>query len=247
MTGRVQALGSALLPAAVLGLALALAGWFIGHGFLRGRSATRYVEVKGLAEQEVAANLALWPLRFVTTGDDLAVAQTEITRDTREVFRFLARHGIDTAGVQLMALEVSDAEANRFQGERGGTRFVIQQTLMVRSNKPEVVLTASQRVSELVRAGVVLSSSGEYGIGGPTFVFTKLNDLKPAMVKQATANARAAAEQFAADSRTTLGDIRYANQGVFVILPRDQAPGVNEGSQLQKIVRVVSTVQYLLE
>jgi uncharacterized protein len=247
MTASVQAFGRPLLPAAVLAVGLALAGWFVGHGFMPGRTAARYVEVKGLAEQEVAADLALWPLRFVTTGDDLAIAQTKITRDTREVFGFLARHGIDTSGVQLLALEVSDAEANRFQGERGGTRFVIQQTVMVRSTKPEVVLSASQRVSELVRAGVVLSSSGEYGIGGPTFVFTRLNELKPAMVNKATANARAAAEQFAEDSKTTLGDIRYANQGVFVILPRDQAPGVNEGGQLQKIVRVVSTVQYLLE
>ena len=41
--------------------------------------------------------------------------------------------------------------------------------------------------------------------------------------------------------RTTLGGIRQANQGVFVILPRDQAPGVNEGSQRRKTVRVVST------
>ncbi len=233
--------------ALVLALGIALAGWFVGHGFLRGRTAARFVEVKGLAEQEVAADLALWPLRFVTTGDDLSAAQTEITRDTREVYTFLGRHGIDTSAVQLLALEVSDAEANRFQSERGGTRFVIQQTVMVRSDKPRVVLAASQRVSELVRAGVVLSSSGEYGIGGPTFVFTNLNQLKPAMVAQATANARAAAEQFAADSRTRLGDIRYANQGIFVILPRDQAPGVSEGGQLQKIVRVVSTVQYLLE
>jgi uncharacterized protein len=247
MTASVHGFGRPVLPAAVLAVGLALAGWFVGHGFMRGRTAARYVEVKGLAEQEVAADLALWPLRFVTTGDDLAIAQTKITRDTREVFGFLARHGVDTSDVQLLALEVSDAEANRFQGERGGTRFVIQQTVMVRSNKPAVVLSASQRVSELVRAGVVLSSSGEYGIGGPTFVFTRLNELKPAMVNKATANARAAAEQFAEDSKTTLGDIRYANQGVFVILPRDQAPGVSEGGQLQKIVRVVSTVQYLLE
>jgi len=235
------------LPALILAVGLALGGWFVGHGFVRGRSASRHVEVKGLAEREVAADLALWPFRFVSTGDDLAVAQAEITRDTREVYSFLARHGIDTAAVQLLALEVSDAHANRFQSERGGTRFVIQQTVMVRSDKPQVVLAASQRVSELVRAGVILSSSGEYGIGGPTFVFTKLNQLKPAMVAEATSNARAAAQQFAADSRTTLGDIRYANQGLFVILPRDQAPGVNEGGQLQKIVRVVSTVQYLLE
>ena len=247
MTAGLPSLDRLTLPAVLVAVGLAVAGWFVGHGFLRGRTAARYVEVKGLAEREVAADLALWPLRFVTTGNDLAVAQAEITRDTREVYSFLARHGVDTAGVQLLALEVSDAEANRLPGERGGTRFVIQQTVMVRSDKPQVVLAASQRVSELVKAGVILSSSGEYGIGGPTFVFTKLNQLKPAMVAEATGNARGAAQQFAADSRTTLGDIRYANQGVFVILPRDQAPGVNEGGQLQKIVRVVSTVQYLLE
>lgn len=242
-----RALGRTGVAAVLLAVGIAIAGWFVGHGFVQGRTASRYVEVKGLAEREVSADLALWPLRFVSTGDDLAVAQAEITRDTREVYSFLARHGIDSSAVQLLALEVSDADANRFQSERGGTRFVIQQTVMVRSDKPQVVRAASQRVSELVRAGVILSSSGEYGIGGPTFVFTKLNELKPAMVAQATANARAAAEQFATDSRTSLGDIRYANQGVFVILPRDQAPGVNEGGQLQKIVRVVSTVQYLLE
>ena len=67
------------------------------------------------------------------------------------------------------------------------------------------------------------------------------------MVAEATANARAAAEQFAKDSRNALGHIRHANQGIFVILPRDQAPGVNESGQLQKIVRVVSTVQYFLK
>jgi uncharacterized protein len=235
-----------LFPALLLALGLILGGWFIGHGFALGRATDRYVEVKGLAEREVTADLALWPLRYVATGDDLAVAQAAITRSSRQVFTFLGRHGIDTSAVQLQALEVSDAYANRFPGERGGPRYVIQQTVMVRSPKPEVVMAASQRVSELVGAGVVLSSSGEYGVGGPTFVFTRLNQLKPSMVAEATANARAAADQFAKDSRSALGDIRHANQGVFVILPRDQAPGVNESGQLQKIVRLVSTVQYFL-
>lgn len=239
--------GRPTLSAIILALGVALAGLLIGHGFASGRATDRYVEVKGLAEREVTADMALWPLRYVSTGDDLAATQAQISRNTRQVYAFLGRNGIDTSSVQLQALEVSDAFANRFPGERGGPRYVIQQTVMVRSRKPEVVMAASQRVSELVGAGVVLSSTGEYGIGGPTFLFTRLNELKPAMVREATANARAAAEQFAADSRTELGGIRHANQGVFVILPRDQAPGVNEGAQLQKIVRVVSTVQYFLE
>ena len=232
--------------AVVIAVGLALGGGFIGQGFAKGRAAEPYVEVKGLAEQEVVANLALWPLRFVATGNDLKVTQAEISRESREVFAFLGRHRIDTAGVQLQGLEVSDAFANRFQTERTGPRYVIQQTLIVRSADPNAVLAASQRVSELVAAGVVLSSSGEFGIGGPTFVFTRLNQLKPTMIAAATANARAAAEQFARDSRSTLGGIRQASQGVFVILPRDQAPGVSEESQLHKTVRVVSTVQYFL-
>jgi uncharacterized protein len=236
-----------LVSAVLLGIGLALGGWFVGRGFAEGRSTDRYVEVKGLAEREVTADLALWPLRYVATGNDLGLAQAGITRSTREVFAFLTRHGIDTSTVQLQGLEVSDAFANRFAGERAGPRFVIQQTVMVRSSKPEVVMATSQRVSELVGAGVVLSSSGEYGMGGPTFVFSRLNQLKPSMVAEATANARAAAEQFAKDSRSALGEIRRASQGVFVILPRDQAPGINESAQLQKIVRLVSTVQYALQ
>jgi uncharacterized protein len=233
--------------AVVLATGLAAAGWFIGHGFAQGRAAARYVEVKGLAEREVAADLALWPLRFVTSGNDLAVAQAEISRATRQVFAFLARHNVDTSGVQLQALEVADAHTNQFQSDRAGPRFVIQQTIIVRSHRPEVVRAASQRVSELVAAGVVLSSTGEFGVSGPTFVFTGLNKLKPAMIAEATANARTAAEQFARDSRSALGGIRQASQGVFVILPRDQAPGVSEGGQLHKTVRVVSTVQYFLK
>ena len=55
------------------------------------------------------------------------------------------------------------------------------------------------------------------------------------MIAEATANARSAAEQFARDSGSAVSGIRQANQGVFVILPRDQAPGINESSQLQKM------------
>src|SRR5918992_4877082 len=117
----------------VLALGLVLGGWLIGRGFERGRASAQYVEVKGLAEREVTADLALWPLRYVSTGDDLASTQAQITRNTRQVLGFLGRNGIDTASVQLQALEVSDAFANRFPGDRGGPRYVIQQTVMVRS------------------------------------------------------------------------------------------------------------------
>jgi len=149
--------------------------------------------------------------------------------------------------VALQDFGVSDAQANQYGGTvQPGSRYVIRQTMVVRSTEPDRIQRASQRVGDLVSAGVVLSSGQEYGGGGPTFVFTKLNTLKPQMIKQATARAREAAEQFASDARSSLGGIRQANQGVFEILPRDQAPGANESAQIRKIVRVVSTIDYYL-
>ena len=100
-----------LISAVLVALGLSLGGWFIGEGFTRGRASDRFVEVKGLAEREVTADLALWPLRYVSTGNDLTAAQAQITRNTRQVFAFLSRNGIDTTAVQLQALEVSDAFA----------------------------------------------------------------------------------------------------------------------------------------
>jgi hypothetical protein len=231
-----------------LAVGVALGGFFVGRGFVQARTVDRFVTVKGVAEREVKADLALWPIRFVAASNDLRQAQAEIARSTRQVVALLARHAIDTSTVEVLGLEVQDAYANPYREGPVTNRFIVTQTIMVRSTVPDSIMAASQRVGDLLEAGVLLSSG--YGPGGPagtpTFLFTRLNDLKPAMIAEATAAAREAAEQFAADAQTTLGGIRQANQGVFVILPRDQASGVTEESQLFKTVRVVATVDYYL-
>jgi len=238
-----------LSSAAVLvAVGLALGGWFVGHGFVKARSADRFVTVKGVSEREVKADLALWPLRLVVGDNDLSRAQTTLARNTREVMAFLARHEIDTTQADLQGIRVVDVYAQQWGGAASApNRFIITQTVMVRSSDPDRIFAASQHVGDLIDASVVLSSGEEYGPGGPAFVFTRLNDLKPAMIAEATASAREAAEQFAQDSRSDIAGIRRANQGVFVILPRDEAPGVSEQNQLFKKIRVVSTIDYLLK
>jgi len=226
-------------------VALVLAGWFVGNGFYRGRGAERYVTVKGLAERDVQADIGLWPIRFVVGDDNLGTAQYKIEQSKRAVMFFLKQHAIDSANVALQDMSVVDMQAERYRSGEPGKRFIISQTLMVRTSDPRLILNASQDVGKLVEAGVVLST-GDYGTG-PTYVFTKLNDLKPEMIAEATRNARQAGEQFAKDSGSKLGKIRRAYQGTFEILPRDRAPGIMENIQLSKTVRVVSTVDYYLK
>ena len=239
---------SLLLPAAIVALGLALAGLLAGSGFVRFRTGDRTVTVKGVAEREARADLAIWPLRIVVADDDLQRASATLEGSLGTVRRFLAAQGLDQRGDEITIGEfvVTDARSTPGGSYQPGGRYVIRQTLVVRSTHPDRVLAASQRVAELVRQGVVLTSGQEWGGGGPTFVFTQLNALKPTMIAEATARAREGAEQFARDSKSALGGIRRASQGVFEILPRDQAPGISQESQLVKTVRVVTTVEWAL-
>lgn len=51
-----------LLPALSIAAAVAFAGWSVGQGVERFRMADRSVTVKGLAEQDVSSDFAVWTL-----------------------------------------------------------------------------------------------------------------------------------------------------------------------------------------
>ncbi len=235
-----------LAPAALLAAGIVLGGFFAGRGFADARMADRFVTVKGVAEREVEADLAVWNIQFTSGGNDLAAVQRTIAGNVELTLGFLERYGIPRSQASVAGLRVVDVAANPYQQGPTTNRYSITQTIVVRSEEPRVVEEASQGVSELVEEGVVLVSGQEYGPGGPTYIFRGLNDVKPEMIAEATARAREAAAEFAADSESRLGGIRRANQGVFQILPRDPAPGVGEQNRIEKTVRVVSTVEYLL-
>jgi hypothetical protein len=231
-----------LVGALILGLGLAAAGFLVGRGFERGRSVDRYVTVKGLAERLVKADLAVWPVRITATGNDLGQVQTRIDGDLQTVTRFLTGHGIETAAIQPQRVEVTDLLAQPYRPQQvGDNRFIVAQTVIVRTGQVDRVAELNRATGELVRQGVVLADTG-----GPSYLFTKLNDIKPEMLAAATRNARQAAEQFAADSGSEIAEIRRASQGLFQILARDPAPGLPERNQVDKKIRVVSTVEYRL-
>jgi hypothetical protein len=235
------------VPAVIVALGIALAGWFIGDGFISGRASDRFVTVKGVSERDVKADTALWPIRFVATSDRLDVAQSSIKQSHEKVLSFLKGQGVESGSIEVQKLEVTDRLANPYGNSGPGTsRYIIAETVMVRSDDADLVVKASQAVGELVDAGVVISTMGGPQTG-PTYLFTQLSELKPEMIAEATANARRAGEQFAVDSGAELGSIRRANQGLFVILPRDRAMGITEEGEINKTVRVVSTIDFYLK
>ena len=232
-------LGTALVFGLILAAGIALGGYFVGHGLFAARASERAVTVKGLAEREVAANLAMWPIVFSTTGNDLVAIQGTLDASAKKVAAFLQARGFTPAEFSLSSPRVTDrdAQGGRMRGE-AGDRYVAEQTVTLRSGRITPVKVAIQQSGELIRDGVALVRSYEYNT---TFLYTSLDEIKPAMIAEATKDARKAAEQFARDSGSRVGAIRNAQQGFFDIQDRDPfSPEI-------KKIRVVTTVQYFLE
>ena len=233
-----------VVAAIVVAAGLAASGWLVGTGIENMRALDRYVTVKGLAERDVRADKAVWPITYVATDDVLQNAQAKIDADTNTLFEFLASHGIGREATELQNLQVTDQLAQSYRSGPIESRYIVNQTIQVRTDNVDAVVAASQDIGKLLQGGVVLGGQGYNP--GPSYLFTGLNDIKPEMIAAATANAREAAQQFATDSGGELGGIRRATQGLFQILAADGAPNMMEANQINKTVRVVTTMEYLI-
>jgi hypothetical protein len=231
---------SNLLPALLLAIGLTAGGWLVGRGLLVARASDRYVTVKGLAERDVPANLALWPIVFTETADDLVTLQDRVEKSQAKIIAFLDQQGFDAGERSVGAPRITDREAQGFvpQGGQRIERYVAESTVTVRTSRIPSAQEAMARSGELVKQGVALIRSYEYDT---QYLYTALDQIKPEMIAAATKDARSAAQQFAEDSGSKVGAIRSAQQGYFSIEDRDKF------SPEQKKIRVVTTVEYFLE
>lgn len=235
-----------VISAAVLATGIALGGFFPGYYYYMSNHDNNTVTVKGLAEMEVSADLAFWKIKFKTTGNDLQACNQKMAQDLAEIEAFLQKQGIEKDEIFIGRINTNDIKTNPYRAAGvEDSRYILDQTLTVRTLKVDLVETALSKISDLVAKGVIFDNQ-EYS-SPASYLFTGLNKIKPQMLETATKNAKEAAEQFAKSSGSKVGKIKSANQGVFSILPREQIPGSSESEQINKTVRVVATIVYYLE
>jgi len=225
-----------LASSTILAIGLIVGGYLLGDGLTRAHEADRAVTVRGLAERDVLADLATWTISYSSTTGDLASAQANVDRDTRAIRDFFREVGFPADALQPTGVNVSQYTNN------GTPQFSVRQRMTLRSKDIKRAQDAVKRQFDLVRRGVILEEGS-----GMSYTFTKLNDIKPEMVAAATKDARAAAEQFAKDSGTSVGAIKSATQGYFSIEARDgDSEGWGVSDTPYKKVRVVTTIDFYL-
>jgi hypothetical protein len=229
----------------ILGISLIIGlsslGYLVGDAALSVKSLERSVTVKGLSEREVHADLAAWPVSFQVASDNLDDVYQTIEAKSSIVRAFLISYGVSDDEISLSPPNITDLYAQQW-GDRANIKFRYTGIAIVTVHSKNVfaVREAMSNTLELGKKGVVVGGD-QYSIQGANqFLFTRLTELKPEMIEEATKNARSVAEKFAQDSDSRLGKIKSARQGQFSIADRDSTT-----PQIKK-VRVVSTVEYYL-
>ncbi|EOH0513516.1 SIMPL domain-containing protein [Vibrio fluvialis] len=230
---------SALTMGISILLGLGLLGYFVEQAAVKFKEYDRIVTVKGLSEREVPADTVIWPIQFTLADNELPTLFTTLDAQTQQVMQFLAQQGIDTQSISISAPAVIDKKAQQYGGEaRIEYRYLATQTLTVYSTHVDLVRQAISQIGQLGKQGIVFNQDNYNN--RVEYLFSGLNDIKPAMIEEATKQAREVAEKFAKDSQSSLGKIKRATQGQFSIVDRDN------NTPYVKKVRVVSTVEYFL-
>lgn len=190
----------------------------------------KYVEVKGLSEKIVKADVAIWSINFDVKSNDVDSLYANIDKDTKTITAFLSEKGFETS-------EINIAPVNIYQDTYKDSLFRYNSStqLSVYTKKVDLVKSTSKDTLSLVKEGITMSQNYI------EFQFSDINSVKPEMLAEAIKNAKTSAEQFAKESGSRLGSVARGNQGVFDITDKDP------GSPEYKKIRVVSTLRFLLD
>lgn len=220
-------------------LGLSALGYLLGNAAIEFKQFDRSVTVKGLSEREYTADIVIWPIQFTAAGNDLESLYNAIELNTTKIVNFLGKKGINTDEITTSSPAITDKSAQQYGGNsRAEFRYSAFQTVTVYSKNINAVRGVMGSLSQLGKQGIVITG-GNYD-SQTDYIFTRLNDVKPEMIEEATKKAREVAEKFASDSQSSLGKIKRASQGQFSISARDK-----NNPHIKK-VRVVSTVEYYL-
>ena len=229
---------SALILGVCILLGLAFLGYFLGSSLIKFKEYERTVTVKGLSEKEYPADVVLWPIRFSSANNDLTKLYASIEKDTNEIIGFLKNNGFEKHEITVSPPNIIDKLSQGYEKSKIEFRYIATQTITVYSKKIKDVRATMNKLATLGKKGIAFT--GDSYQNATEYLFTRLNDIKPIMVEEATTKAREVAEKFAKDSNSKLGKIKKARQGQFSINSRDK-----NNPHIKKI-RVVSTIEYYL-
>ncbi|MDM5270641.1 SIMPL domain-containing protein [Sulfurovum sp. zt1-1] len=225
----------------IVSIAIAASGYFIGQTMYNAKVAINTAEVKGLAERKVKADLVNWRLNFKVASnnkEDLSKLYSDAEKIQEDIITLLLQSGLKKEEINIGVISYSPIEFRDRDQKLVDQQHQLSNDIEIQTKKVDLISSVRSSMNKLIAKGIDINNFE------PEYRFTSLNDIKPDMLKEATQNARVAANEFAQNAGIKVGSIRSAIQGNFVI--RDVGEDYSDTKKIDKYVRVVTSITFYL-
>lgn len=230
-----------IVMALLLSLGCASAGYFVSKTLYNANVGVNIAEVKGLAERRVQADRAYWKVQFSVNGSDKAqVAQLyeQLEQNQATIIQLLRESGFAQNELKPGIINYQTREFRDETQKLVEVNYILTGSLDMETDNVHMVAEVRSKLNKLIAQGIDIQNYA------PAYHFTQLNAIKPEMLKEATTNARLAANEFATNAGVRVGAIKNAHQGGFII--RDVGEDYGDTGKVEKDVRVVTTITFYL-
>lgn len=232
---------NSLIFGVVLAFGLSTCGYFVGQTMYNAKAGVNTAEAKGLSEKRVKADKANWTLVFKINGNkdaNIPNLYQQAEKDQETIINLLKEAGFDAKEISAGVIDYTRQEFRNKDNALVDEKHSLVGSIDIETDKVDLVSQVRAQVNKLIAKGLDLENRS------PRYSFTKLNEIKPAMVKEAVQNARLAAEEFASNAGVRVGHIESARQGGFII--RDAGAEYGDSQKIEKDVRIVTTITFYL-
>ncbi|TSC58254.1 MAG: hypothetical protein Greene041619_685 [Candidatus Peregrinibacteria bacterium Greene0416_19] len=229
------------VPAAILGISIVLAAGIAGHAAVRAKN-TDTISITGSAQRRITSDAAKWRLTLSRQTDaaGLRDASAQVEQDLRVLKSYLKKSGLPDAAVTVAPVSVDSVYTSD-----GPAMYNVHQDVVMESEDVAQISRVAQGATALLTGGAVLSTTGL------EFYYSKLAELKIAMLAEATRDAQMRAARIAESAGSRLGKLKSAAQGVFQITPVHSTDVEDYGmydtstveKQITSVVRATFTVR----
>lgn len=207
-----------LLALAISAVTLLLAVFLLAGGLKGFRSqSVKTISVTGKAERTFTSDLIVWTATITTESTSLSSAYSELKEKQAAVASYLSGKQIPAEAITYSSVNISkqtdsfyDSANSRVISSFKG--YELTQTITISSKDINAIESVSRQISELINQGIEIES------GTPRYYYTKLNELKIEMLKEAAQDARQRASVIAEGGESDLGKLQKSSMGVFQIV-----------------------------
>jgi len=232
---------------ATLALGVVLSSQSIGNAIVRIKMQDAPIQVKGVAEIEVVSDRATWRGTVRARAKTLSQAFEILETGTNKLRAMLVAHEFKVDEINACEVDTTIVFAKNSKAENTNVieSYVLSQGTTVRTMNVVSVRDLAFRATDLIKEGVEIDS------GAPSYYVSVLESIKLTLLEKATENGYERASLLARGSKSEVGGLISASQGVFQIVPVGSTDisdyGVSDTSTINKTVKAVVTLAYQIE